>query len=204
MTESLTAHKSAALSAELLQRPDISLAAVVHTFASRVLLNTGSTDTSLTITAAPQSLRRVEGSKAFAQLEAARETWGQQIPGTPDGLWTWCLEQHQTVLLDLLAFCTATTINAVQVKIDKEGNARLDHADNLASSLKLDMKTWFTATAENYFSRISKPQILEAIREAKGTEPAPAWEKLKKSELAALAEREIAGKGWLPEPLRST
>ena len=64
------------------------------------------------------------------------------------------------------------------------------------------MKTWFTPTAENYFSRFSKPQILEALREVKGTAPAPAWENLKKSELAALAEREIEGKNWLPEPLR--
>ena len=111
-------------------------------------------------------------------------------------------EQHQTVLLDLLAFCTATTINAVQVKADRESNRRLSHAETLASSLSLDMKTWFTPTADNYFNRISKPQILEALREAKGTAPAPAWEKLKKSELAALAERETEGKDWLPEPLR--
>jgi ParB family chromosome partitioning protein len=204
LVESLTAHKTAALSAELLQRPDIALAAVVHTFASCVLLNTGSSDTSLEMTAAPQSLKRVEGSKAFAQLEAARETWGNRIPGTPDSLWTWCLEQHQDVLLDLLAFCTATTINAVQVKADRPGNRRLTHAEALASSVNLDMTTWFTPTADNYFSRISKPQILNALREAKGTAPAPAWEKLKKSELAALAAREIEGRNWLPEPLRRT
>ena len=155
------------------------------------------------MTAAPQSLKRVEGSKAFAQLEAARENWGNQIPGTPDSLWTWCIEQHQSVLLDLLAYCTATTINAVQGKADREGNRRLTHAAALASSLNLDMKPWFIPTAENYFSRINKPQILEALREAKGTAPAPAWEKLKKTELAALAERELSGKDWLPEPLRS-
>lgn len=202
LTESLTAHRSAALSAELMQRPDIALATVVHTLASRIFLNTGSTDTTITMTAAPQSLKRVEGSKAFTEIEAARETWGQKIPGTPDGLWTWCLEQHQDVLLDLLAYCTATTINAVQMKADREGNARLEHAAKLAASLSLDMKTWFTPTAENYFTRVSKPQILQALTEAKGTAPAPAWEKLKKSELAALAEREIDGKGWLPEPLR--
>ena len=29
------------------------------------------------------------------------------------------------------------------------------------------------------------------------------WAKLKKTELAALAEREIHGTGWLPQPLRS-
>jgi ParB family chromosome partitioning protein len=64
------------------------------------------------------------------------------------------------------------------------------------------MKTWFTPTAENYFSRVSKPQILEALQDAKGQPPAPAWEKLKKAELAKEAERQIAGMGWLPEPLR--
>src|SRR4051812_48214489 len=112
--------------------------------------------------ASPQSLRRGEGSKAFAQLEAARETWGQKIPGTSDGLLKWCLEQDQSVLLDLLAFCVATTVNAVQTKNDRLDSARLQHAKALASTLCLDMKAWFTPTAENYFSRVSKPQILEA------------------------------------------
>ena len=94
-----------------------------------------------------------------------------------------------------------TTINAVQVKADKEGNQRLEHAEALATAVNLDMLNWFTPAADNYFSRISKPQILEALREAKGTAPAP-WEKLKKSELAAIAAREIEGRNWLPEPLR--
>lgn len=32
---------------------------------------------------------------------------------------------------------------------------------------------------------------------------APAWEKLPKAELAKEAERQIAGTGWMPLPLRS-
>lgn len=202
LVESLTAQKSAALSAELLQRPDLALAAVAHAMASKILLPERSTDNSLEIAASPQSLRRVEDSKAFAQLESARETWGQQVPGTSADLWKWCLEQDQSVLLDLLAFCAATTINAVQLKSDRPDSARLRHADMLASTLRLDMTAWFTPTAENYFSRISKPQILEAIQEATGRPNAPAWEKLKKNELATVAERETAGKGWLPPNLR--
>ncbi len=202
LTESLTAQKSAALSAELLQRPDIALATVVHAFASKIVLGGHASDSSLEIAAAPQSLRRVEGSKAFMAMEAAREIWGQKIPGTSEGLWTWCLEQDQGVLLDLLAFCTATTVNAVQLKTDRQGSGRFQHAKMLASTLALDMKAWFTPTAENYYSRISKPQILAALREARGTPPAPAWEKLKKSELAAIAERETSGTGWLPALLR--
>jgi ParB family chromosome partitioning protein len=202
LTESLTAHKSAALSAALLQRPDIALAAMVHAFALEILLDGHAVESSLEISAAPQSLHRVEGSKAIAEIEAARENWGQEVPGTPDGLWKWCLEQDQAVLLDLLAFCTATTVNAVQVKSDRQDSERFRHAARLASALNLDMKAWFTPTAENYFSRISKPQILAAMLEAKGTPPAPAWEKLKKAELAAVAARETSGTGWLPLSLR--
>lgn len=150
----------------------------------------------------PNRCAASKGSKAFAEIEAARETWGQQIPGTPDGFWQWCLEQDQSVLLDLLAFCAATTVDAVQVKHDEEQDARLAHAAQLASAFRLDMKAWFTPTAANYFGRIAKPQILDALREAKGTPPAPAWEKLKKTDLAALAEREVSGTGWLPSLLR--
>jgi ParB family chromosome partitioning protein len=202
LIESLTAHRSAAISAELLQRPDIALATVVHALASKILLGAPSTDNSLEISAAQQSFRSVTDSKALLLIQTEREAWGSRIPGTTADLWSWCLDQHQTVLLDLLAFCSAVTLHAVQMKADKPDNARLSHANALAATLALDMNAWFTPTSENYFSRIAKPQILEALREAKGTAPAPAWDKLKKSELATLAEREIAGKNWLPALLR--
>ncbi len=43
--------------------------------------------------------------------------------------------------------------------------------------------------------------MIETLKEARGT-VAPAWEKGEKSDLAAIAEREVAGTGWLPAPLR--
>jgi ParB family chromosome partitioning protein len=201
LIESLTAHRSAALTAELQQRPDIALAAIVHAFASRLLRHGLADGSSLEVTASSQSLRRVDGSKAHQHIGAAREKWSRSLPVEGD-LWAWCLEQKQGVLLDLLAFCAATTINTVQVKSDREDGERLRHADKLAAALGLDMKVWFTPDAANYFSRVSKPQILDAIREAKGQPPAPAWEKLKKAELAQEAERQLSGSGWLPELLR--
>jgi len=202
LVESLTAHKSAALAAELVGRPDIALAAVVHGFAARVFLDVPAEKRSLQITAHPQSLHRVEGSKAFECMEAERKQWLDVLPKSADALWTWCLEQKQERLLRLLAFCAATTVNAVQGKMDRPGSDRLANAAALASALKLDMNRWFTVDAPNYFSRIAKPQIFAALQEARNQPPAPAWEKLKKGELAALAERELAGKGWLPELLR--
>ncbi len=88
------------------------------------------------------------------------------------------------------------------MKADRPDAPRLAHAGQLAAVLHLDMTAWFTPTAENYFNRVSKVQILEALQEARQQPPAPAWGNLKKAELAALAERETAATGWLPVPLR--
>ncbi len=63
------------------------------------------------------------------------------------------------------------------------------------------MTNWFVPTAENYFGKITKTGIIEALREAKG-DTAPSWDKAKKADLAAIAAREIAGTGWLPIILR--
>lgn len=200
LAEDLTAQKSAALAAALTQQPDVALIAVVHGLASSVLLD--GRDTALQVTASKQSLHRAEGSKAVAQMDAAREAWQRNLPATPEELWTWCLGQEQATLLRLLAFCAASTVDAMRRKTDRPDCQRLQFADMLGVALGLDMKEWFAPDAKNYYSRVAKPQILDAIREGNGQPPAPAWEKLKKSELAELAEKELAGKAWLPALLR--
>jgi len=48
-----------------------------------------------------------------------------------------------------------------------------------------------------HFSRRLLSMTRETLSEVKGS-VAPAWENLKKAELAALAEREVSGKNWLP------
>ncbi len=201
LIESLTLHRTAAISAELINRPDIALAALVHTLAAQVLLDTASGNYCLQIFATTKSLHDVQGTKAFDAIASADETWGSRIPGSPDALWTWCLEQDQQVLLALLAFCMARSVNAVRTKRDSADDHRFAHADRLAATLKLDMTAWFTPTAENYFAKVSKTGILEALTEAKG-DIAPAWTKAKKGDLATIAERQVAETGWLPAPLR--
>ena len=62
------------------------------------------------------------------------------------------------------------------------------------------MSKWFTPTAANFCGGFTKSQILEALQEARGA-IAPTWAKAKKGELAAIAEQQIAGTGWLPEIL---
>jgi ParB family chromosome partitioning protein len=200
LIESLTACKSLAISATLMTQPQVALAAIVHALAKSVL-RTFSNDSSLQLSVKLPHLR--EACKGKEALEEACDAWRERLPTEPGQLWSWCLAQDQGTLLELLAFCAAHAVDAVQRKADRPDCGRLAHASALETALNLDMAQWFTPAKENYFSRVSRTEILSAISEAKGTPAKRSWEKLKKSELAALAEREIAGTGWLPKPLRA-
>jgi ParB family chromosome partitioning protein len=202
LTESLTAHRSAIIAAALHDEPEIALAALVHTMALQVVYDGYSRETCLKLTASAQSLHRVEQSTAYEVLGRAHSQWGDQLPGDPAHLFAWCLKQDRDTLLSLTAYCVACTVNTVLVKGERPDSERFIHADALVKALDIDFATWFKPTAENYFGRISKPAILDALKEAKGGAIAPAWEKAKKGDLAAIAEREIDGTGWLPVPLR--
>jgi ParB family transcriptional regulator, chromosome partitioning protein len=199
LIESLTEHKSAAISASLTQRPDIALAAVVHSMALGIFHRSGS-ESSLQISAKVTYLR--EESKGVDELERARERWLERIPADETALWDWCLTQDQETLLELLAYCAALTLNAVRTKQDRSDPPRIAHANALANALGLDMPAWFTPTAENFFGRVGRETVISALVEARGAPAKRSWQKLKKSELAILAEREIAGTSWLPQPVR--
>jgi ParB family chromosome partitioning protein len=206
LVQELTARRTAALTAELMERPDIGLIAAVHALAGEVIYGQGS-NTCLGILASPSypaaSIPKTEtDNKALTAIESAKDRWGERLPGDPVDLWSWCLEQDQGVLLDLLAFCIARTVDAIVRKSDPQGPLCLEHAQQLAEALGLDMTSWFTATPENYFMRVSRNQIASAYREARGHDIAPAWLKLKKAELAERVAEAIRDTSWLPLPLR--
>jgi ParB family chromosome partitioning protein len=199
LIEDLTAQKSAAISAAMLKEPSVALAAVVYSMALDIF---GLSRSCLQIAATQEHFQKVEGSKALAEISGAKDRWSEKLPGEPEKLWQWCLKQKTDTLLDLLACCAALTVDVIRTKHNGTEGDRLQHGDQLAAALKLDMRDWFAPTAENFFCRVDKQQMLDAIREAKGQPHAPALEKLKKGELAAEAERLVAGTGWLPSLLR--
>ena len=103
-------------------------------------------------------------------------------------------------------------MNALYEKGDRYGGPgvsvhgvqqRLAQADRLARAVGLDMvAAGWRPTVDNYLGRVTKPRILEAVREAKGDQSAQLIDHLKKGEMAQEAERLLDGTGWLPEPLR--
>jgi ParB family chromosome partitioning protein len=203
LIESLTQHKTAAIAIELSQHPCIALAALVHA----LVLNEFGLDlhfhrakSSVQVSSRQAYLADATCSTALATLELKKIEWANQFPTTPETLFSWCLTQPQEKLLELLAYCVSRTVHGVQTNTDNDP-ARLQHTDELARALGCDMTKWFTPTAENFFLRVSKSKIADAMAEA-GTPVTADGMKVKKAELAALAENKVAGTGWLPEPVR--
>ena len=206
LTVDLTAQRTAAMSVELIRQPAIALAAMVHRLALSTFYAGASVSSCLQLSLQQPPLTsciaKPDDCAAITERDAHATKLRGILPSHPNDLWQWCLDRSTDELLSLLAYVTALSVNAVQTAHDRADCDRLQHANDLADALKLDMGKWFTPTAENYFTRISRNLIMTAIDEAQGGH-GPALDKLKKGELAARAEAIVASTGWLPHSLRN-
>jgi len=206
LLEDLTIQRTAALQAELAARPDIALIAVTHNLAAQVFYEPMyGLASSLTFRTYSDrvDLRAASESRAAKALAKQTHDVRQLLPAKIDGLWEWLLERPQSVLLNVLAAAAAQTVNAVQGPHDEPSTGRLGAANALAQALELDMSNWWQASASNYFGRVKKERIVQAIEEATRAPVDERLKSLKKKDMAAEAEKCLVGTRWLPEPLRN-
>ena len=201
LAKRLSAHRTAALQAEVARHPHIALVAVVHRLALRVVVDAYRSEGSpVNISASPQDgldahAPDLAQSRAAIGIREVRQAWADHLPQDPDALFTELLAFPQSELLSLLAVCVAATVGAVT---GREGDAP---AALLAQAVGLDMHEWWTPTATGYFEHVSKAKTLEAVQ-VFAPEQVNRLAKLKKTELASEAERLVGGTGWLPVMFR--
>jgi ParB family transcriptional regulator, chromosome partitioning protein len=212
----LTAHRTLALRDALAENPAITFQAVLHNFVLTAFYRFATSGSCLEIglrtptfpTQAP-GLRESASAKA---VEARHESWKARLPKDEKDLWDTLTALDGTAQASLFAHCASFAVNAVYEpagryndgRVSAHGvRARLDQADELARAVGLDMvRAGWKPTVDNYLGRITKPRILEAVREAKGEPSAQLIDHLKKGDMAKEAERLLDGSGWLPESLR--
>jgi ParB family transcriptional regulator, chromosome partitioning protein len=209
LVEDLTAHRTAALRTVLATRANVALVAVTHALSLRLCYESSyDVGSCLSLSSEKGGCRLdnhakgIETSPAQVQLSEIRSQWLARIPAQAEQLWPWLLDQEQTVVLDLLAFCVGQTVHAVRLHHDGR-QPRFVAADQLAQAVNLDMADWWTPTGESYLGRVKKDQILETIGEGTSETNFEDLRKMKKVELVAAAERRLAGSRWLPEILQS-
>ena len=89
-----------------------------------------------------------------------------------------------------------------QFMLRRFGKGKKEHVHVLDKQSGLDMADWWEPTAEGFLSHVSKAQIVQALKEA-GTDPSEdGIGDMKKAVLVVEAASRLAGKRWLPAPLR--
>ncbi|CAK7262399.1 MULTISPECIES: hypothetical protein [unclassified Shinella] len=207
LIEELTAVRTAALRVELANRPEIALAAMLHPLVLRCFHDGYQylrMDSAVEIRGERKALdpciKEPEACRALAGWKEIVGGWGHRLPGDPADLWEWLIEQPTDVLTELLAVVTAANLNAVSARYDAS-RSRIEQADQIARTVALDMRAWWTPDAE-FLAHLSKSTIASIMREAGCSEDAArAIERAPKAEAVAQATRELDGKGWLPSPL---
>jgi ParB family chromosome partitioning protein len=207
LQKELTGQRTVAIRAELMARPDVALVAITHHLAGHFCYRSyEGVPTAVMISPARFGLEPdlpvTVGSKALDRINAAAQIWMGRLPERVEQLWDWLIHQPQDVILDLLAFLVAQTINVVQLPHQQSDEVHLQGANALSKALGLDMANWWAPTAENYFGRIKRDQILAAITEATARPAPERLRALKKKDLAAEAESMITGTRWVPPTIR--
>jgi ParB family chromosome partitioning protein len=201
----LTAHRTLALREAIANDPDTTFLAVLHALCLKLFYRFG-LDSCLEVEAKSVLFgAQIEGLADMpyaTAIDARHGAWAAQLPKDPGDLWDVLTGLDGDSRQALFAHCVGLTINATCQPYDRRPKA-IAHADRLAEAVQLDMAAaGWRPTVVGYLGRVTKAQILEAVREAKGEQAAQLIEDLKKADMAREAERLLEGSGWLPEPLR--
>ncbi|EKP1511857.1 hypothetical protein P3F47_004765, partial [Escherichia coli] len=106
------------------------------------------------------------------------------------------LSLRQEVLLSLLSFCTACSLNGVQTR--ECGHTSRSPLDSLETAIGFHMRDWWQPTKANFFGHLKKPQIIDALNDAGLSGAARDAEKMKKSDAAEHAEHHMKDNRWVP------
>jgi ParB family chromosome partitioning protein len=212
----LTAHRTLALRNALANEPAVAFQAVLYNFVLATFYRFSSSSGCLEIAIrTPTFPAQAPGLKESASAEAIdgrNDGWKARLPKNEADLWNVLAAFDGKEQAALFAHCASSAVNALYEPANRynEGRVsahgirrRLDHANVLARSVGLDMAAvGWKPTVDNYLGRVTKPRILEAVREVKGEQSVQLIDHLKKGDMAREAERLLEGTGWLPEPLR--
>ena len=211
----LTAHRTLALRNALAEHPHVAMTMLLHKLLSDTFIHTnpsGCLEANVRHISFSAQSEELKDSPSAQAVNDRHERWGDHIPADDQALWAWLTDLDDGTRLELLALCVSYGVNALFERpnpysgsgVSQHGlDVRLAQADRLARATGMDMvAAGWKPTVGNYLGRVTKPRILEAVREGAGERAAQLIDHMKKGDMAKEAERLLADSGWLPEPLR--
>ncbi len=197
----MSSERTLAVQAALMQQPDKSLALLAWTLCLNVFGSGAySNPAKIRLECEHYSLTSdapsgKEGA-AFMALMAEKARLAALLPDGWSRDMTTFLSLSQEVLLSLLSFCTACSLNGVQTR--ERGHTSRSPLDSLETAIGFHMRDWWQPTRGNYFGALKKQQIIAALNEAGLSGAARDAEKMKKGDAAEHAEFHMKDNRWVP------
>ncbi|EAX2276325.1 ParB/RepB/Spo0J family partition protein [Salmonella enterica subsp. enterica] len=197
----MCAERTLAVQAALMQQPEKSVALLAWTLCLNVFGSGAySKPAQISLECKHYSLTSdapsgKEGA-AFMALMAEKARLAALLPEGWSRDMTTFLSLSQEVLLSLLCFCTACSLNGVQTR--ECGHTSRSPLDSLESAIGFHMRDWWQPTKANFFGHLKKPQIITALNEAGLSGAARDAEKMKKGDAAEHAEHHMKDNRWVP------
>ncbi|HBB0297862.1 TPA: ParB/RepB/Spo0J family partition protein [Escherichia coli] len=197
----MSSERTLAVQAALMQQPDKSLALLAWTLCLNVFGSGAySKPAQISLECKHYSLTRdapsgKEGA-AFLALMAEKARLVALLPEGWSRDMTTFLSLSQEVLLSLLSFCTACSLNGVQTR--ECGHTSRSPLDSLETAIGFHMRDWWQPTKANFFGHLKKPQIIAALNDAGLSGAARDAEKMKKGDAAEHAEFHMKDNRWVP------
>ena len=200
----LSSERTLAVQAALLQQPQKAVALMVWKMCNSVFHTTTSVKEPfcISVSVSHYALTREapdgENSIAFQAIQAEKERLEALLPENWRKDMTSFFSLDGKTLMELMTFCTACSIDGVQKK-DEFGRKHQSPLDLLETAIHFDLRDWWKPTADNLFSHMTQPHIVQSISEAGLTGAALDAAKMKKKDAAEHAEHFLTQVRWIPD-----
>lgn len=200
----LSSERTLAVQAALLQQPQKAVALMVWKMCNSVFHTTTSVKEPfcISVSVSHYALTREapdgENSIASQAIQAEKERLEALLPENWRKDMTSFFSLDGKTLMELMTFCTACSIDGVQKK-DEFGRKHQSPLDLLETAIHFDLRDWWKPTADNLFSHMTQPHIVQSISEAGLTGAALDAAKMKKKDAAEHAEHFLTQVRWIPD-----
>lgn len=202
----MTSERTLAVQAALMQQPEKAVALMVWRMCTCVfsgcLTTTHPFRISLTVSHGSLTENAPSGKDgaAFNILMTERARLKALLPEGWEKDFTTFFALDGGVLMSLMAFCTACSVDGVQTR--DMGHTSRSTLDAVEAAIGFHLRDWWQPTKDNYFGSLKHPQIVASLKEAGLTGAAGDAEKMKKGDAAAHAEHFMQHTRWVPAWLK--
>lgn len=202
----MSSERTLAVQAALMQQPEKAVALMVWRLCTCVfsgcLTTTHPFRISLTVSHGSLTEKAPSGKSgaAYDLLMQEKARLEALLPAGWEKDFTTFFALDGAVLMSLMAFCTACSVDGVQTR--DMGHTSRSTLDTVEAAIGFHLRDWWQPTKENYFSGLKHPQIVAALNNAGLTGAAGDAQKMKKADAAGHAEHFMQHNRWVPAWLK--